>query len=146
MKIRNGFITNSSSTCFIVSFNTQKSFDEETLVKYPFLKHYGDIMKKVFPSRIENDYYNSVELYEIENLEEWEAYVRQENYLNDTNEPIEKKLNTYWRRIYRKGKKEIESGKGIACVVLPNYADNEINHLKDLKKKKLITIIEEYED
>ena len=146
MKIRNGFITNSSSTCFIVSFNTQKSFDEETLVKYPFLKHYGDIMKKVFPSRIENDYYNSVELYEIKNLEEWEDYVRQENYLNDTNEPIEKKLNTYWRKIYQKGKKEIESGKGIACVVLPNYADNEINHLKDLKKKKLITIIEEYED
>lgn len=41
MKIRLDYVTNSSSSSYIVAFKKEYDFDEETLKKYPFLRHYN---------------------------------------------------------------------------------------------------------
>ena len=47
MKIRLDYVTNSSSSSYIVAFKNRYDFDEETLKKYPFLKHYNGEMDRI---------------------------------------------------------------------------------------------------
>lgn len=46
LKIRNDFVTNSSSSSFVIAFKDPK-FDEDTLKKYPFLKDFGKSIEEV---------------------------------------------------------------------------------------------------
>ena len=51
MKIRQDFVTNSSSSNYIIAYRNLPEFDDDTLAKYPFLKNYGKLIERVLFSR-----------------------------------------------------------------------------------------------
>lgn len=55
MKVRTDFVTNSSSSSYVIAYRSSPEFDEETLEKYPFLENYGKLIEKVLFTAGDND-------------------------------------------------------------------------------------------
>lgn len=68
-KIRLSFVTNSSSSSYIVAYKSCPEIDEETLTKYPFLKYYVKLVEKIL---LDEGGYETDRGYVYETKEEWD--------------------------------------------------------------------------
>lgn len=55
MKIRNDYVTNSSSSSYVIAYKSLPEIDEETMKRYPFLKNYGKLIDTVLFTEGDND-------------------------------------------------------------------------------------------
>lgn len=65
------YVTNSSSSSYVIAYRSLPEFDEETLTKYPFLKSYGNLIEKILFTEGDNET-TAGEVYSTK--EEWDKY------------------------------------------------------------------------
>lgn len=128
MKIRNDFVTNSSSSSFIIAYRALPEFDAETLAKYPILKNYHHMIEQILRSEGDCET-NAGTIFSTK--EEWADYFKTERiYYNEEEdgdfETCLEDEGCDW--IYHEGVKCLENGFKILDKSV-GYGDCFLNNM-----------------
>ena len=111
MKIRTDFVTNSSSSSFIISYN-ENPIDDDTVKKYPFLSNYGEVIQMLLGHK-GREYYDG----ETTVGEKFESFDEMDGCFYDDEVELIKKC-----------KKEFENGNVIYRKYI-GYGDDELRDM-----------------
>lgn len=112
MKVRLDFVTNSSSSSYLIAFKDSNIFDEETLNKYSFLKLFPNIIETIMDME---SGYDTTAAYVYETKEDYEQYLL-DNYGYTKTRTIKDLIegDSYVRNRYEKAVEYLSKGYKIA--------------------------------
>ena len=131
MKIRSDYVTNSSSSSYVIAYRSLPEFDAETLTKYPFLSNYGNLIEKVLFTAGDND----TTIGEVfKTKEEWDHHLLEFYYCDTMKELFESE--EYLEEDYNRAIEYLEKGFYILDKSV-DYCDSYCsNMLYELAKDK----------
>ena len=120
-KIRSGFVTNSSSSSFVIMHKQIPELEKDMLEQYPFLKNYMQTIEK---SLFDGE--------KIATLEELNKYVISQWGWRD--QTLEEVLNDdeYAKKSYSQYKEKIENGYSITFKIVDNNDESAEEMLRNL--------------
>lgn len=74
MKIRSDFVTNSSSSSFVIAYKRKLEADNKMLSQYPFLRAYPEIIERTLKSDVGGVFGREGYVYILHDIDEYNEY------------------------------------------------------------------------
>ena len=135
MKIRSDFVTNSSSSSYVIAYKSLPKFDDDTISKYPFLQKYMEsAISNLIYSGFGGDAINIGGVFPT--LEKFcESYG--ENYCGSSNElynPFFERDNAKLKEVYEQCNKLYSEGFNIVVKYVSYHDNHTISFIEELAK------------